>query len=138
MKNENSQDKLTMFAESTNSKLDMLFFQAIWISLSANLAYFTVQSLPLFPDLDASLNGILILFKIGIVILEIILIIWIIRYFKLKKDTQMKSIKVKDEYGGEILFLLITPTVFAIDILLAYAKEKNKKLEKNVKVYVLT
>lgn len=119
MKNETSQDKLTMLTESINSKLNMLSFQADWIYLSTGLIFFIGQSLLLFSDLDASLNGCLILLKIGIVISEIILVIWIIRYFKLKKDAQMKSIKVKAEYGNEILLLLIMPTVFTIEILLA-------------------
>lgn len=77
------------------------------------------QALLLFSDLDASLNGSLILVKIGIVISEIILVIWIIRYFKLKKDAQMKSIKLNDELDNWILLYLIMPTVFTITILLA-------------------
>lgn len=119
MKNENSQDKLTILAESINSKLNMLSFQANWIYLSTGLIFFIAQSLLLFSDLDASLKGCLILFKIGIVISEIILVIWIIRYFKLKKDTQMKSIKVKAEYDNEILLLLIVPTFMVIKTLLS-------------------
>lgn len=119
MKNEISQDKLTMLTESINSKLNMLSFQANWIYLSTGLIFFIGQSLLLFSDLDASLNGCLILLKIGIVISEIILVIWIIRYFKLKKDAQMKSIKIKAEYDNGILLLLIMPTVFTITILLA-------------------
>ena len=119
MKNETSQDKLAMLTESINSKLNMLSFQANWIYLSTGLIFFIGQSLLLFSDLDASLNGCLILLKSGIVISEIILVIWIIRYFKLKKDAQMKSIKVKAEYDNGILLLLIMPTVFTIEILLA-------------------
>lgn len=119
MKNETSQDKLAMLTESINSKLNMLSFQANWIYLSIGLIFFIGQSLLLFSDLDASLNGCLILLKSGIVISEIILVIWIIRYFKLKKDAQMKSIKIKAEYDNGILLLLIMPTVFTIEILLA-------------------
>lgn len=119
MKNGNSQDKLTMLTESINSKLNMLSFQANWIYLSTGLIFFMVQLMLLFSDLDASLNGCLILLKSGIVISEIILVIWIIRYFKLKKDAQMKSIKVKTEYGNEILLLLIVPTFMVIKTLLA-------------------
>ena len=119
MKNEISQDKLTMLTESINSKLNMLGFQTFWISLGTGLVYFMAQALLLFSDLDASLNGSLILVKIGIVISEIILVIWIIRYFKLKKDAQMKSIKLNDELDNWILLYLIMPTVFTITILLA-------------------
>ena len=119
MKNEISQDKLTMLTESINSKLNMLGFQTFWISLGTGLVYFMAQALLLFSDLDASLNGSLILVKIGIVISEIILVIWIIRYFKLKKDAQMKSIKIKAEYDNEILLLLIVPTFMVIKTLLA-------------------
>ena len=119
MKNETSQDKLTMLTESINSKLNMLSFQANWIYLSTGLIFFMAQLLLLLSDLDASLNGYLILLKISIVISEIILAIWIIRYFKLKKDAQMKSIKIKAEYDNEILLLLIVPTFMVIKKLLA-------------------